>query len=89
MSNISSFFKDIIITEKDKSKLGIDYENSIFIDNNPIEIERFHNSKAKRIIRIIRDNDKYAKDVCNVLNVIECNNFYQIVEMLQGGFINE
>ena len=31
-SNISSFFKNIIITEEDKSKLDIDYENSIFID---------------------------------------------------------
>ena len=70
-SNISNFFKNIIITEKDKSKLDIDYENSIFIDNNPIEIERFHNSNAKKIIRIIREKEKYSKDICNVLNVIK------------------
>jgi len=88
-SNISNFFKNIIITEKDKSKLDIDYENSIFIDNNPIEIERFHNSNAKKIIRIIRENEKYSKDICNVLNVIECNSFYHIVEILRGDFINE
>ena len=88
-ANIDYFFKDIIITETDKSKLDIDYENSIFIDNNPIEIERFHNSNAKKIIRIIRDNEKYSKDVCNVLNVTECNNFYEIVEILRGDFINE
>lgn len=88
-SNIFDYFKDIIITEKDKSKLDIDYENSIFIDNNPIEIKRFHNSNAKKIIRIIRENEKYSKEVCNVLNVIECNSFYHIVEILRGDFINE
>ena len=88
-ADIECFFKDIIIAETDKSKLDIDYENSIFIDDNPIEIERFYRANAKEIIKIIRDNDKYAKDVCNVLNARECKNFYQIVETLRGDLKSE
>jgi len=60
-SNISKYFKDIIITTKDKSKLNIDYINGIFIDNNPIELKKFYNSKATNLIRIKRDTDKYSK----------------------------
>lgn len=88
-ANITNFFKKIIITEKDKSKLDIDYENSIFIDNNPIEIEKFSNSNAKKLIRIRRDNDKFVNIKCNVSNIVECDNFYHIIKLLKGGFFNE
>ena len=88
-SNLSKYFKEIIITEKDKSKLDIDYENSIFIDNNPFEIEKFNNSNGKILIRIRRDNDKFANIPCNISNVIQCCDFNQIIDFLKGGFINE
>lgn len=83
-SNISKYFKEIIITEKDKSKLNLNYKNSIFIDNNPIEIERFCNSKAKSVIRIRRNNDRYSKIDCNILNNLECKDFYHVVQLLKG-----
>ena len=85
-SNLSRFFKEIIITQKDKSKLGIDYENSIFIDNNPIEIEKFNSSKANKIIRIKRDNDKFSNAKCNISDIAECSDFNQIIDVLKGGF---
>ena len=88
-SNISKYFKEIIITEKDKSKLDIDYENSIFIDNNPIEIEKFYSSNAKKIIRIIRENDKFSKFGSNISNVVQCSDFNQIIDLLKDDFINE
>ena len=88
-SNISKYFKKIIITEKDKSKLDIDYENGIFIDNNPFEIERFNNSNAKKIIRIRRDNDKFSNTGCNISNVAQCSDFNQLIDFLKGGFMNE
>lgn len=88
-SNINKYFKDIIITNKNKSELNLDYKNSIFIDNNPNEIEKLYKSMAKNIIRIKRDSDRYAKIKCNILNIIECNNFNQIVQHLKGGFNNE
>lgn len=83
-SNISKYFKEIIITEKDKSKLNLNYKNSIFIDNNPIEIESFCNSKAKSVIRIRRNSDRYSKIDCNILNNLECKDFYHVVQLLKG-----
>lgn len=83
-SNLSKYFKDIIITEKDKSKLDIDYENSIFIDNNPIEVERFYNSNARNIIRIRRSSDKFANTGCNISDIAQCSDFYDIIELLKG-----
>lgn len=61
-SRLEKYFSKIIITSNDKSKLdNVDYLNSIFIDNNPLEIERFISAKAKRVIRIKRNTDKYSK----------------------------
>ena len=88
-SNISRYFNEIIVTDKDKSELNIDYRNSIFIDNNPIEIEKFCDSMAKIVIRIRRNNDRYSKYECNRVNVIECKDFNEVVKYLKGGFINE
>lgn len=60
-SRLEKYFSKIIITSNDKSKLdNVDYQNSIFIDNNPLEIERFISAKAKRVIRIKRNTDKYS-----------------------------
>lgn len=85
-SNISKYFKEIIITDEDKSELNIDYKNSIFIDNNPVEIERYCSSMAKIVIRIRRDNDRYSKYECNRINVIECKDFNEVIKYLKGGF---
>lgn len=79
-SNISKYFKEIIITNKDKSKLNIDYHNSIFIDNNPKELKKFYNSKAKYLIRIKRDIDKYSKINLDINNIPEFINFNELLE---------
>ena len=74
-SNIKKYFKNIIITNKDKSKLNIDYINGIFIDNNPNELKKFYNSKAINLIRIKRNEDKYSKLNLDIENIPEFNNF--------------
>lgn len=80
-SNISKYFKEIIITTKDKSKLdNIDYQNGIFIDNNPIELERFYNSNATYLIRIKRTNDKYSKLNLNIKNIPTYKEFNELLE---------
>ena len=79
-SNISKYFKEIIITNKDKSKLNIDYQNSIFIDNNPFELKRFYKSKAKYLIRIKRKEDKYSKINLDIENIPEFKNFKELLE---------
>lgn len=65
-SKLSKYFQDIIITDKDKSKLNLDYKNSIFIDNNPSEIEKFLRV-SNNVIRIRRGEDKYSKIDFNTL----------------------
>lgn len=85
-SNISKYFKEIIITNNDKSKLNIDYQNGIFIDNNPHELKKFYNSKAKYLIRIKRDTDKYSKLDLNINNIPEFKDFN---ELLNSNYINK
>ena len=85
-SNISKYFKEIIITNKDKSLLNIDYQNSIFIDNNPLELKKFYNSKAKYLIRIKRKNDKYSKINLDIENIPE---FISFNELLESNYIQK
>lgn len=92
-TNISKYFKEIIITNNDKSKLNINYQNGIFIDNNPLELKKFYNSKAKHLIRIKRNTDKYSKLELNVNNIPEFKSFNELlnsnyIEMI-GEKINE
>jgi len=79
-TNISKYFKDIIITNKDKSRLDIDYTNGIFIDNNPLELKKFYNSKAKYLIRIKRETDKYSKIDLDIKNIPEFINFDELTK---------
>lgn len=86
-SNLNKYFKEIIITTKDKSKLkNIDYTKGIFIDNNPLEIEKFYNSNATKLIRIKRDTDKYSKLKLNIDNI---PTFKDFEELLQSKYIEQ
>ena len=85
-TDLAKYFKEIIISESDKSKLDLDYQNSIFIDNNPIETEKFYKAGAKKVIRIRRSSDKYSKINSNILEIIECEDFNQVVEFMKGDF---
>lgn len=83
-SNISKYFKDIIITEQEKTSLNLDYKNSIFIDNNPNETEMFHRVYSKYVIRIKRNGEKYSTQQTNVSGIFEFENFNQIVDFMKG-----
>ena len=83
-SNISIYFDEIIITDSSKSKLNIDYKNSVFVDNNPKDIIDLYNINPKKIIRIKRSTDKYIAINLENSNIIECSDFYQITELLKG-----
>lgn len=86
-SNLKKYFKEIIITTKDKSKItNINYNNGIFIDNNPLELKKFYNSNATNLIRIKRDNDKYSKLSLNINNIKEYKNF---TELLHSNYIEQ
>lgn len=83
---INKYFKKIIITNKDKSKLNIDYTKGIFIDNNPLELKKFQNSKSKYLIRIKRNTDKYSKINLNIKNILEFKDFN---ELLNSNYIDK
>ena len=59
------YFKKIIITT-DKAHENIDYQNSIFIDNNPKEIENLSRVGATKIIRLKRKDDSHFNIMCGV-----------------------
>ena len=59
-AKIEDYYNELIVTMKHKGKLNIDYSNSIFIDDNPLEIASILRKRPKRIIRIKRVNSKYS-----------------------------
>ena len=58
-ANISNYYDNIIVTMSHKGCLDIDYKNSVFIDDNPIEIKSILRKKPKKIIRIKQNGSKY------------------------------
>ena len=59
-ANVSNYCDDIIITMSYKGNLDIDYMNSVFIDDNPIEIKSILKKQPKMVIRMTRVNSKYS-----------------------------
>lgn len=59
--NITKYFSDIIITEHKKHHLDLDYQNGVFVDDNPIVINGLLKMNPNKIIRIKRVNNKYSK----------------------------
>ena len=81
--NIKEYFSKIIITPSNKSTVQeVDYENSIFLDNNAKEVERFVSAGAKRVIRIKRDTDKYSKIPLKINGIEEYSSLYEVLEGL-------
>lgn len=58
---ICDIIDNIFIVSVYKFDLELDYTNSIFIDDNPRDLEGLYKKKAGKIIRISRKNTKYSK----------------------------
>lgn len=78
-AKINKYFKDIIITTIDKSKLNINYINNIFIDNNPKELKKLIDINAKYIIRINHKNDHYNEIKLDVETIPEYKDFIELI----------
>lgn len=63
--DICDIIDNIIIAGEYKFDLSIDYENSIFIDDNPRDLKGLYKRNAGRLIRISRHKTKYAKTPLN------------------------
>lgn len=59
---ICDIIDTIIISSDYKFNLNLDYENSLFIDDNPRDLLGFANKGARKIIRIKRENTKYCNE---------------------------
>lgn len=78
--DILDYIKEVIITEKKKNTINnIDYENSIFIDNHPKQIETL-NTRTRNVIRIRRDTDKYS----NINTEIETKEYKDLISLVEN-----
>ncbi len=59
-AHLDLYYNKLMVTMKHKGKLHLDYDNGVFIDDNPIEIQSLLDRKPKMIIRIQRENSKYS-----------------------------
>lgn len=59
-SKLSDYFDTLYITTVPKYNLDIDYENGIFIDDNPTDLLGLYSKNAKQVIRLRRKENKYS-----------------------------
>lgn len=78
-SKIAKYFNEIIITDKPKSELDIDYKNSTFIDDNTDVLCDLLTRKPLRLIRIKRLNNPRSNVVINNDVIKEYKNFNEII----------
>lgn len=71
-SKLCDLFDVIIVTGQKKYELTIDYKNSIFIDDNPRDLEGLASREPYRLIRIKRKEGRYSAKPVNVENIEEC-----------------
>ena len=60
-SNIAQYFDGIIMTTELKFKLDINYENGIFIDDDPRDLNGLFENNPIKVIRIRKPNNKRSK----------------------------
>ena len=78
-ANIDKYYDKLIVTMRHKGLLFLNYMKSIFIDDNPREIESLLKRKPKKIIRIKRENSKYSELELK-RNVLTINNLQEIID---------
>ena len=76
-TNLLNFVDGVLVTLKAKGELELDYQESIFIDDNPKELESIVKKNPKRIIRMKRDNAKY-NDILSSEKIEEVNSLNNI-----------
>ena len=79
-SGVLQFVDNVIICSKDKGKLGLDYENAIFIDDNPSALKSLYLAgvSEKRLIRMRRAGAGYSSIEIDDFPVTEVKSFDEI-----------
>lgn len=76
--SIDEYFDEIMITDKEKYTLDLDFKNGIFIDDNCNVIKDLLSKEPYRIIRIKRLNNPRSKHILNNDLVDEYENLTSI-----------
>ena len=59
-SGLIDFFDEVIITSKQKCELDTDYQNSVFVDDDPKQLLGLCRKNPANVIRIKRKDGKYS-----------------------------
>ena len=59
-SGLINFFDEVIITSKQKCELDTDYQNSVFVDDDPKQLLGLCRKNPANVIRIKRKDGKYS-----------------------------
>lgn len=81
-ARIEKYFDEIITTDELKFKIDIDYENGIFLDDNPRDLEGLYKNNPKEVIRIKRDGAKYSEKPLNI-DIKEYKTFRELQQRLE------
>lgn len=81
-SGIRKYMDEVIVTEELKYQIDIDYENGIFIDDNPRDLEGLYKNNPKEVIRIKREGAKYSQKPINI-DIKEYKNFRELKQDLE------
>lgn len=79
-AKILDFVDNIILCTKKKGELGLDYETSLFVDDNPKELISLFNSGVSpdRLFRIRRDDAGYSDIIISEFKAKEYTNLNDI-----------
>ena len=77
-SGLVNYFNGVFPTNTKKYELDLVYENGIFIDDKPNELNGFYSKNAKQVIRIRRPNDTYSNIETNNENIKEYESLLDI-----------
>ena len=77
-SKIQDYFNEIIITDKSKASLELDYQNGIFIDDNTDILQELLVRRPSKLIRIKRLNNPRSNVVINNDFIEEYKDFNEI-----------
>lgn len=77
-SGLAKYFDVMILTTSLKFTLDLKYENGVFIDDKPRDLEGLKTKSPLRLIRMRRSNNKYSNVDMNLENMEEYTSFDDI-----------
>lgn len=78
-SGIAKYFDGLIMTTVYKFELDINYENGIFIDDDPRDLNGLYSKNPIKVIRIRKENNKRSKIDIDNKDIEEFESFDNIV----------